>query len=332
MRSRNVFRFFLVLTFLLVMAAPTGQAGESRPDQMLTETVTSVRPEAAVGSAFTYQGLLNENSSPVSANCDFEFSLWNAATGGTQVGSSVNKLNVGVSKGLFKADLDFGEAAFLTGEARWLQTLVRCPTGGGSYTTLTPRQALTTTPYALYTRGVWDFGATGSLRAGTPLGNGPGWTFMAANGNRRDIVGSVVGLHLGVSSDGGAAPVDQFALAENGNIGIGTYNPANDCTLLATGFGCRTPARSSIWPPMEQWLTLNLRPAASSSAVWAQGTMWSLTRMPRMAMSESGLLHRRPNSMWQGLFGVVPSKLRAAVIWQNRSLWRTLRACGQAWL
>ena len=56
-------------------------------------------------------------------------------------------LNHTVTNGLFTVTLDFGTAAF-QGDARWLQIAVR-PTGGGSYTTLAPRQALTATPYAM---------------------------------------------------------------------------------------------------------------------------------------------------------------------------------------
>ncbi len=51
-----------------------------------------------------------------------------------------------VRQGLFTVRLDFGASPF-RGEARWLQVAVDC--GGGS-TTLSPRQELTPSPYALY--------------------------------------------------------------------------------------------------------------------------------------------------------------------------------------
>lgn len=55
-----------------------------------------------------------------------------------------------VSNGLFAVTLDFGASPF-NGDARWLQIYVR--TNGGltaPYTPLSPRQALTPAPYALY--------------------------------------------------------------------------------------------------------------------------------------------------------------------------------------
>ena len=122
---------------------------------------TGVSPAAGslsqIGTAFTYQGQLLSNGEPVNDNCDFEFGLWDAAgsgtppTGGNQVGATQSATNIPVSNGLFAARLDFGSSAF-TGEARWLQTAVRCPAGSGEYTTLAPRQALTPVPYALFSQ------------------------------------------------------------------------------------------------------------------------------------------------------------------------------------
>jgi hypothetical protein len=97
----------------------------------------------------SYQGQLKKDGSPVNGTCDFQFSLYDAASGGTQVGSTQTKTGVSVTNGLFTIpDLDFGTNAF-QGDARYLEIAVRCPAGSGSYTTLSPRQALTAAPYAL---------------------------------------------------------------------------------------------------------------------------------------------------------------------------------------
>ena len=100
----------------------------------------------AQGTAFTYQGRLDSGGTPFNGSAEFQATLWDAATGGTQV--AANKLGavvVGVTNGLFTLPLDF-DGKF-TGADRWLQLEVR--TSIGPFTTLNPRQALTPTPYAL---------------------------------------------------------------------------------------------------------------------------------------------------------------------------------------
>src|SRR6185369_2294417 len=101
------------------------------------------------GTAFTYQGQLKSGGSPQSGSCDFQSGLWDAATVGSQVGVTQTLTTVPVTSGLFMLSLDFGSSAF-TGPARWLSLSVRCPAGSGGYTALTPRQALTPAPYAIY--------------------------------------------------------------------------------------------------------------------------------------------------------------------------------------
>jgi len=46
-----------------------------------------------------------------------------------------------------------------------LQIAIRCPAGSGNYTTLTPRQPLTATPYALYSQ-VAPWGGLSGVPAG----------------------------------------------------------------------------------------------------------------------------------------------------------------------
>jgi len=108
----------------------------------------AVTIQAQVGHAFSYQGRLENNDTTVTDSCDFQFGLFNAASSGTQIGATQTSNNVSVADGYFNATLDFGSDAF-TGEARWLEIQVRCPSGGGVYTQLTPRQELTPAPYAL---------------------------------------------------------------------------------------------------------------------------------------------------------------------------------------
>ena len=114
-----------------------------------------VAPQATgVTNEFTYQGQLKANGVPANGFCDFVFTVWDAATGGTQPDPApAPRTNVQVTNGAFTIpNLYFAEQVF-DGSARWLEIGVKCPAGSaGSYTTLAPRQALTATPYALSLR------------------------------------------------------------------------------------------------------------------------------------------------------------------------------------
>lgn len=107
----------------------------------------SVTPVLSQSTGFIYQGRLNDNNLPANGNYDFEFKLFTALTGGSQDGVTNQRLNVVVSNGTFNVLLDFGAGAF-PGADRFLEISVR-PTGAGNFTTLTPRQQITPTPYAL---------------------------------------------------------------------------------------------------------------------------------------------------------------------------------------
>ena len=107
---------------------------------------------APAGSAFTYQGKLTSAGAPVSATCALSLSLWDAATAGGFLNS--NTFNtVPISGGLFTVQLDYGASPFI-GEARWLETAVKCA-GDVNYVTLSPRTPLTASPYALYSLNNW---------------------------------------------------------------------------------------------------------------------------------------------------------------------------------
>ncbi len=112
--------------------------------------------QTPLGPEFIYQGRLEGSGSPATGTADFEFSLFDAETGGTQVRSTLSKNNVALTDGTFTLSLDFGTEAF-NGESRWLEVSVRSPAGAGGFTTLAPRQALTATPnatFSLQTRGI----------------------------------------------------------------------------------------------------------------------------------------------------------------------------------
>ncbi len=104
--------------------------------------------QSPVGTAFTYQGQLKDGGVPLNTtSASFQFALYDAETGGNQIGSTVSAGHVTVSNGLFTVPLDFGSAAFGT-NARWLAVSVF--KNGTGWVTLTPRQRITPTPAALF--------------------------------------------------------------------------------------------------------------------------------------------------------------------------------------
>jgi hypothetical protein len=114
-----------------------------------------------------------------------------------------------------------------------------------TYTTLTVQKYLgigTTSPKAPLQI---DFGSTGRIVGGTPLGNGPGWTFTAANGHRRDLTAWNGGFYMGASYDSSAANSD-LVLCEGGNMGIGYYDgcPPN---ILTIGQNVWTDPIANAW-------------------------------------------------------------------------------------
>ena len=134
-----------MLGSILAVAAQHKAAQSGGPQ--LGNPGAASNPLTPVGGGFTYQGRLTSSGSPANGQYDLRFTLYDALTGGTQVGSSLTHSNQTVSDGLFTVTLDFGAGAF-QGSARWIEIAVRTA-GGPSFTALSPRQALTAAPYAV---------------------------------------------------------------------------------------------------------------------------------------------------------------------------------------
>ncbi|NOZ95290.1 MAG: hypothetical protein GXP47_11230 [Acidobacteria bacterium] len=181
----------------------------------------AARVQANAGTAFTYQGQLLQSGNPANGQFDFEFRLFDTASGGSQVGSTVTRDDVPVSNGLFTVDLDFGAGVF-KGDARWLQIAVRPGTSTGSYTTLSPRQRLAPVPYALALPGVWT-----EQTSGTPN--------IVAGYEGNMVVPDKVGVTIG---GGGASGGEHMVSGDYGTVGGGLHNRAlADYSTVAGGNG-----------------------------------------------------------------------------------------------
>jgi len=107
----------------------------------------TVEPLLAQGTAFTYQGRLNDGTAPANGSYDLTFSLFNTSINGTPLVGPVTNSAVSISNGLFTVMIDFGFSVW-NGQTNWLEIGVRT-NGASSFTTLAPRQQVTPTPYAI---------------------------------------------------------------------------------------------------------------------------------------------------------------------------------------
>jgi len=218
----------------------------------------------AQGTAFTYQGRLNDGAAAASGSYDLRFTLYDAVSGGAVQSGPLLNVATTVSNGLFTVALDFGAGVF-NGNKRWLEIGVRT-NGGTTFASLSPRQPITPTPYAV---------TAGSVTGGVPdpqipvtiprlsLGNtftAP-QTFSGTAQSMLNLSSSHTGgtwLNLGNSDAGGktwnlissatangegpgkllfreASYGVVLTLSSNGNVGIGTTSPGNPLDVTVAG-------------------------------------------------------------------------------------------------
>lgn len=91
---------------------------------------------------FTYQGQLQRNGAPANGGFDLSFALFDAASGGNQVGVAIDEADYPVEDGLFTISLAFPGA--FNGTQLWLQVSV-------DGIAMLPHQPVATTPVAQYT-------------------------------------------------------------------------------------------------------------------------------------------------------------------------------------
>ena len=117
-----------------------------RSIMVLLLAVLFVNSSNAQTSEFTYQGSLRDGANAANGSYDFEFALFGALSGGTQLGSTIAVNSVAVVNGVFSVKLDFGRE--FPGADRYLEIRVR-PSGQSGITILAPRQTVSSSPYAL---------------------------------------------------------------------------------------------------------------------------------------------------------------------------------------
>ena len=182
-------------------------------------TLSSPLSAWAQGTAFTYQGRLNDSAGAANGIYDLRFTIYDASGGPGVIAGPVTNSPTSVSNGMFTVALDFGTGVF-TGAERWLEIAVRT-NGGEAFTALTPRQKLTPTPYAI---------TSGNLSGALPAAQLSG-TLPAAS----LPTGGNWALNSTLTLDGGTLAVDPL----NHRVGIGTFSPSTALTIqpLGSAFG-----------------------------------------------------------------------------------------------
>jgi hypothetical protein len=218
MKTRNI---LLILATLLLALALSMVALAEPP---APGTASDITLAGIVASKISYQGRLTDASgNPLTGTYNLVFQLWDAVTGGNQVGSDIVKNNVSVNNGLFTVDLDVPQSAF-NGQALWLRIQV-----GGQW--LTPRQELLPVPYALGLRpGAWIQGNSTSAAVVTVTNQALGTALYAQGFTGIQGVGGMTGVSG--QGDVGVAGAGMNGVSGSGSL-VGVYGTS------AGGYGVR---------------------------------------------------------------------------------------------
>ncbi len=183
--------------------------------------------------AFNYQGRLLENGQPANGVYDFTFALYDASSGGAQVGVTLTNTAVGVTNGLFALGLDFG--GNFPGADRWLEIGVR--KGANPFTILGSRQKLTSTPYAI---------TAANLTGGLPAVQLSGVVPPAQTGsftNHSDVVITALAPGHGMIYSGAVWTNGPLNLSGGGGSGPG---PSNSIPVWLICLGTNVPVDASL--------------------------------------------------------------------------------------
>jgi hypothetical protein len=170
-------------------------------------------PHAAaqsVGDANTlsYQGMLSRPASEASATYDLMLTVFASNSGGTPIAGPITNTAVAVnSNGLFSTTMNFGSNVF-AGGSYFLEVGVRT-NGGGAFTTLSPRQPITSTPQSTFALNAGAVG--GQSAANIALG-----TVAANSATTADVPGTLM-----ARDTNGAVEVDQLVVGAN-NLVVAT--------------------------------------------------------------------------------------------------------------
>ncbi|NIP25182.1 MAG: hypothetical protein GWN67_12680 [Phycisphaerae bacterium] len=226
-----------------------------------------------MGTAWTYQGRLMDDSNPADGPYDFQFRLFDDPCTGTQQEGTIEVNDLEVIDGYFTVELDFGSSVF-DGDARWLEITIRPGDSNDSndFATLSPRQKTTPAPYALYAESA---------------GRDNDWTI---SGN--DMYSAVSG-NVGIGTTSPSAKLDVEATS-GGAATIGSsFNSATGIYAIATGYntnaskGCSTAMGYNTTASGEYSTAMGSSTIASGDHSTAMGAQTTASNFYSTAMGAS---------------------------------------------
>lgn len=231
----------------------------------LLTTLFLSRPVMAQTSVFKYQGSLTDGGNPANGSFQMRFRLFDAVSGGNQIGSTLNDVPVTAATGIFSASLDFGAPA-LSGANRWLEISVR-RNASESYVMLSPREQIASSPYAVRTLSAAmadDSQKLGGVNANEYVTTtGAGTSFIRNQSTLQPA------SNFNISGDG----------IVGGNVGIGTA-PGGGYRLNVNGYtrsidGISTGFVAETTGDVNAWARTFLRTMNSNGTIhqgWFMGT------------------------------------------------------------
>jgi hypothetical protein len=190
---------------------------------------------AAQGTAFTYQGRLNDGAASANGLYDFKFVLFDSINPNSDFVGPITNSAVNVSNGLFTVVLDFGEDVFRGHPNFFLEIWVR-PTGASTdFFTLTPRQHITPTPYAIHAGTATTATALVDGSVSTVNGLGGDVTLMPGQNVVIFTNGNRVFISVPTGGNGPWAGAETNIYYEGGFVGIGTIFPDRPLAIAGAG-------------------------------------------------------------------------------------------------
>jgi len=243
---------------------------------LLAQAAYSTTPQS---TAFTYKGNLSANSLPASGYFDLTFSLFDDASVGNQVGSTISMPAFYIANGTFTADLDF--PGVFTGNQLWLEVTVGAET-------LSPRQPVNAVPIA-------QFALKGNALA-------PAWNASTTYAQGSLVTGGIAGKTLFIAlqantnhAPGGAGSEAFWAAVSTGSgaspVGI-PYTMVTHQGSSSEFFGATTPAIGpysvSISPDVVTYIPTDCTPSLSVYSLTGDSTLVTFYAMSITASAGGG--------------------------------------------